>query len=84
MGIAAGAPEGGAVNEVEVTVDQFGECVLGPVFGIAAEQRGVIVHWVYLLNNTGLENRTMNRTGGPATLHRLGVTNLGNCVGFKP
>jgi hypothetical protein len=51
MGII-GAPEGGAVNEVEVAVDQFGERCLGPVLGVSAEQSGIIIHWVHLLNST--------------------------------
>jgi len=54
-GISAGAPKSSAVDEIDVTVDQFAEGGLGPVVGIAPEQRGVIVHWFHHINNAGPE-----------------------------
>jgi hypothetical protein len=44
VGIAAGAPQGSAVNEVEVAMDQFSEGILRLVVGVSAEQRSIIAH----------------------------------------
>jgi hypothetical protein len=44
MGVAVGAAEGGAVNEIDVAADEFGEGGIPAGFGVTAEERGVIVH----------------------------------------
>jgi hypothetical protein len=49
MEIAAASPKRGIVNEVNVTVHEFGESLLVVVLHVRSEQGGVIVHGVHLL-----------------------------------
>jgi hypothetical protein len=55
MRIAARATQCGAVNEIDVTVYQLGEGRPGIFLNVTAEQQGIIVHVVYLLNIAGNE-----------------------------
>ena len=66
MRIAPGPAQRGTIDEIDMTAHHLGEGGFGAFFGIAAKQRGIIVHAVYPLNNAGNETEQRIAPGLPS------------------